>query len=85
VKLIKEMTEQEIIAEIETYPELNHHTRACLEHALCLCAYIRGWTGDPLCQPANSVLAALRQIYSHGDGGEFHAGTAQGSIFPSDE
>jgi hypothetical protein len=63
MKPIKEMTEQEIMAEIDGYPELNHQTRARLEHHLHMRAYILGWTGDPLCQPAAMVLASLRQVF----------------------
>jgi hypothetical protein len=29
---------------------------------LVLRAYVRGWTGDPLCQPPSAVLAAFRQM-----------------------
>jgi hypothetical protein len=64
MKPIKEMTEQEILAEIESYPEMTETERAALESNLYLRAYILGWTGDPLCQPASSVLAAVRQVRS---------------------
>jgi hypothetical protein len=34
------------------------------ENILILRAYVLGWTGDPLEQPAASVLAAYRQMLS---------------------
>ena len=58
------MTEEEMMAEVETYPELTESDRKKLEHDLYLNYYIRGWTGDPLCQPVRSVLAILRRIHN---------------------
>jgi len=33
-----------------------------LENALVLRSYVLGWTGDPLKQPAETVLACARQV-----------------------
>jgi hypothetical protein len=64
MKPLKEMTEQEMIAEVESYPPLANWERQRLENELYLNHYIRGWTGDPLCQPARVVLAIMRRIKS---------------------
>ena len=60
---IADMSEREIMEEIDNYPELTEATRAELEHDMTLYSYVRGWTGDPLCQPPQVVLAILRKIY----------------------
>jgi hypothetical protein len=50
-------------AELESYEAAftPAHYRA-FENALCLRAYVTGWTGDPLKQPAGVVLSAARQV-----------------------
>jgi hypothetical protein len=58
------MTEAEAVAELEReqFPaEMTESERRHFENLLFLRAYVRGWTGDPLCQPATSVLAAYRR------------------------
>ena len=59
---IANMSDREIMEEIDSYPALTDATRAELEHDLILNSGIRGWTGAPLCQPARTVLAILRKI-----------------------
>jgi hypothetical protein len=60
------MTEAEAIAELERldgeFAQMSEEEHRHFESLLYLRAMIRGWTGDPLCQPASSVLAAYRQM-----------------------
>jgi hypothetical protein len=59
------MTENEALAALEAvgFPDVMCDAeRAHFENLLILRAYVRGWTGDPLCQPASSVLVAFRQM-----------------------
>lgn len=60
------MTDAEALAELERLEQadgpMNEGDRKCLENLLCLRAYVTGWTGDPLQQPAAAVLAAYRQM-----------------------
>jgi hypothetical protein len=62
MKPLENMTEAEMMAEVESLPELTAAQRNKLENELYLIHYIRGWTGDPLCQPVRVVLAVLRRI-----------------------
>jgi hypothetical protein len=61
-----EMTETEAVAELERLEKadgpMSDGDRKQFENLLCLRAYVRGWTGDPLQQPAPDVLAAYRQM-----------------------
>ena len=60
------MTEAEAMAELtrldEVFEQMTDGERRHFENLLYLRAMIHGWTGDPLCQPATSVLAAYRQM-----------------------
>ncbi len=60
------MTEAEAMAELERldaeFAQMSEEEHRHFENLLYLRAMIRGWTGDPLCQPASSVLAAYRQM-----------------------
>jgi hypothetical protein len=60
------MTEAEAVAELERLDReegpLGEADQRHLENLLTLHAYVRGWTGDPLAQPATAVLAAYRQM-----------------------
>jgi hypothetical protein len=62
------MTEAETIAELERldgeFAQMSEEEHRHFENVLYLRAMIRGWTGDPLCQPASSVLAAYRQMHA---------------------
>ncbi len=46
----------------EEFGQMADDERRHFENLLYLRAMIRGWTGDPLCQPATSVLAVYRQM-----------------------
>ncbi len=63
---MKPMTEAEAMAELKRldseFAQLREEEHRRIENLLYLRAMIHGWTGDPLCQPANSVLAAYRQM-----------------------
>lgn len=41
---------------------MNDGERQHFENLLTIRAYVCGWTGDPLCQPIESVAAAYRQM-----------------------
>ena len=59
------MTEEQALAEFtreDAFDLMTDDERRRFENILILRAYVRGWTGDPLCQPATSVLAAYRQM-----------------------
>jgi hypothetical protein len=60
------MTEVEAMAELERldseFAAMTNDEHRHFESLLYLRAMVRGWTGDPLCQPASSVLAAYRQL-----------------------
>lgn len=59
------MTEEEALAQLtreDAFERITNDERRRFENILILRAYVRGWTGDPLCQPATSVLAAYRQM-----------------------
>lgn len=60
------MTEAEAMAELTwldtEFARLSEEEHRHFENLLYLRAVVRGWTGDPLCQPATSVLAAYRQM-----------------------
>ncbi len=60
------MTEAEAMAELEQldaeFAQMSHNEHRHFENLLYLHAMVHGWTGDPLCQPASSVLAAYRQL-----------------------
>ena len=60
------MTEAEALDELtrldEEFGQMPEDERRHFENLLYLRAMIHGWTGDPLCQPATSVLAAYRQM-----------------------
>jgi len=60
------MTEAEALAELtrldKEFGQMTEDERRHFENLLYLRAIIRGWTDDPLCQPAPSVLAAYRQM-----------------------
>jgi hypothetical protein len=60
------MTEAEALAELErleaAHGSLTGTDRQHFENLLTLRAYVLGWTGDPLSQPASVVLAAYRQM-----------------------
>ena len=61
------MTEHDALHELERldFPDaMTDAERLHFENLLTLRAYIRGWTGDPLCQPADQVLMAYRQMQS---------------------
>jgi hypothetical protein len=48
------MTEEQALAELEReqFPDvMSESERTHFENLLVLRAYVRGWTGDPLCQP----------------------------------
>ena len=57
------MTEADALAELTRldgeFGQMVEDERRHFENLLYLRAMIHGWTGDPLCQPATSVLAAL--------------------------
>jgi hypothetical protein len=60
-----ELTETAALAEIGRISRENPFTERefdALEEKLKLIAAVRGWTGDPLRQPASSVLGAIRAI-----------------------
>jgi hypothetical protein len=57
--------EKAALAELERIQQQNPPSDDDLQHLesiLVLRAYVLGWTGDPLQQPATSVLAAYRQM-----------------------
>ena len=60
------MTEAEALAELTRldgeFGQMVEDERRHFENLLYLHAMIHGWTGDPLCQPATSVLAAYQQM-----------------------
>jgi len=60
------MTEAEALAELtrldKEFGQMTEDERRHFENLLYLRAMIHGWTDDPLCQPAPSVLAAYRQM-----------------------
>jgi hypothetical protein len=67
-KPIKDMTDDEIIDELDLLTK--QFTDADFQHfenVMILRAYVLGWTGDPLNQPARSVLAAARQVIAEGN------------------
>ena len=75
-----DFTEGNAIAEAEAMAELarldgefgqmREDEHRHFENLLYLRAMIRGWTGDPLCQPATSVLAAYREMRAERDRSE---------------
>jgi hypothetical protein len=75
-----DFTEGNAIAEAEAMTELarldgefgqmSEDEHRHFENLLYLRAMIRGWTGDPLCQPATSVLAAYREMRAERDRSE---------------
>jgi hypothetical protein len=60
------MTEAEAMAELERleneFARMTEEERRHFENLLYLRAMVRGWTDDPLCQLASSVLAPYRQM-----------------------
>ncbi len=60
------MTEDQAFVELtrmeEEFGQMADDERRHFENLLYLRAMIPGWAGDPLCQPATSVLAAYRQM-----------------------
>ena len=51
------------VAALESHlAAMSDEERRHFENLLTLRAYVRGWTGDPLCQPFDSVSAAFRQM-----------------------
>jgi hypothetical protein len=65
------MTEAEALNELtrldEEFGQMSEDERRHFENLLYLRAMIHGWTGDPLCQPATSVLGAYRQMRAERD------------------
>jgi len=64
------MTEEDALQELarlDVAAAMTDDERRHFENTLILRAYVRGWTGDPLCQPAVDVLAAYRQMRSERD------------------
>ena len=65
------ITEAEAMAELtrldEAFGQMAEDDRRHFENLLYVRAMIRGWTGDPLCQPATSVLGAYRQMRAERD------------------
>jgi hypothetical protein len=65
------MTEAEAMTELtrldNEFGPMVEDERRHFENLLHLRAMIHGWTGDPLCQPATSVLAAYRQMRAERD------------------
>jgi hypothetical protein len=60
------MTEAEALAELtrleNEFGQMTEKERRHFENLLYLRAMVHGWTGDPLCQPATSVLACYQQM-----------------------
>lgn len=66
------MTEEDALDELTRLDfgaAMTDDERRHFENTLILRAYVRGWTGDPLCQPAVDVLAAYRQMRSEREAG----------------
>lgn len=68
-------TEIEAMTDAEVMAELSHLTKGFtdadydrLEDQLRLRAAVLGWTGDPLKQPAGSVLASARAVVAEKGG-----------------
>ena len=63
---MKPMTDVEAMAELtqldREFGQMTEDERRRFENLLYLRAMVRGWTGDPLCQPATAVLAAYREM-----------------------
>ena len=68
------MTEADALAELTRldgeFGQMVEDERRHFENLLYLRAMIRGWTGDPLCQPATSVLAVYRQMRTEREASE---------------
>ena len=68
------MTEDQAFVELtrmeEEFGQMTDDERRHFENLLYLRAMIRGWTGDPLCQPATSVLAVYRQMRTEREASE---------------
>jgi hypothetical protein len=75
------MTEAEAMAELtrldEAFGQMAEDERQHFENLLYLRAMIHGWTGDPLCQPATSVLGAYRQMRAERDASDSDRLTAK--------
>lgn len=60
------MTEEEAAYELTilepVFASLTPDERRQFENELYLRAYVRGWTGDPLLQPAATVVSAIRAV-----------------------
>ena len=60
------MTDVEAMAELtrldREFGQLTEDEHRRFENLLYLRAMVRGWTGNPLYQPATAVLAAYRQM-----------------------
>lgn len=62
---MEQMSESAILAELEKLQaEFSEDDFDALESELHLRAAVLGWTGDPLKQPARSVLAAALSVKS---------------------
>lgn len=75
------MTEAEALNELtrldEEFGQMSEGERRHFENLLYLRAMVHGWTGDPLCQPATSVLGAYRQMRAERDASDSNRLTAK--------
>lgn len=60
------MTEEEAACELTKlepmFASLTPDELRQIENELYLRAYVQGWTGDPLLQPATTVVSAIRAV-----------------------